>query len=89
MEGLGNFIHGLSPISHRSISFGIFSSDMSNHLKERDNFNFFWFLNKNLKFNRFGSVFMLYDFCNVILHCNSTLLISFYKPTFKDISRHV
>jgi hypothetical protein len=26
---------------------------------------------------------MLYDFCNVILHCNSTLKISFYKPTFK------
>ena len=26
---------------HRSISFGIFSLDMSNHLKTGDNFNFF------------------------------------------------
>jgi hypothetical protein len=27
--------------SHRSINFDIFSSDMSNHLKTEDNFNFF------------------------------------------------
>jgi len=26
--------------AHRSISFGILSSDMSNHLKTGDNFNF-------------------------------------------------
>jgi len=25
---------------------------MSNYLKTGDNFNFFWFLNKSLKFNR-------------------------------------
>jgi hypothetical protein len=37
---------------HRSISFGIFSSDMSNHLKTEDNFNFFRLLNKGLKFSK-------------------------------------
>jgi len=32
--------HTHNEITHRSISFGIFSSDMSNHLKTGDGFNF-------------------------------------------------